>query len=322
MSKDLTTRSGLVKRPSRFKPERQQATGAPSRDAASRLKRELMADALGRTFGEDGEKPDLAGRRTGTPRVILALANHGRSPGWDRAKALQRQLFTAAAAAADQRPGTNCVGNSAERATASNNGLEMKFAFYGPDDSAGVRRCRITTRWITDPSDMAGTIDRAECDCGCYIHIRSVLAQATKEAEARPLRAVLIVGDAFHDNQDGLDEAAICANQLRKMGTRVFLIQLGENPDTARKLQYLARVSGGAYFRFDPRTQDQQFAEMFEAVSASIAGGEEAVMAKGGQEATLLLEHLKQTPLPTLMPTREQTPALQRKAASSPASRS
>ena len=84
-----------------------QATDAPSRDAASRLKRELMADALGRMFGKDAEKPGVVG----TPRVILALANHGRSTGWDRAKALQRQLF----AAADQCPG--------------NSGLEMKFAF-------------------------------------------------------------------------------------------------------------------------------------------------------------------------------------------------
>ena len=61
-------------------------------DAASRLKRELMSDALGRMFGEDGEKPSVGG----IPRVVLALANHGRSPGWDRAKVLQDQMFTAA----------------------------------------------------------------------------------------------------------------------------------------------------------------------------------------------------------------------------------
>jgi hypothetical protein len=102
----------------------------------------------------------------------------------------------------------------------------------------------------------------------------------------------------------------------------VFLIQLGENPDTARKLQYLARVSAGTYFRFNPRTQDQQFAEMFEAVSAYTAGGEEAVRAKGGQAATLLLEHLNQAPLPALVSpieTRERAPVLQKAA---PASRS
>jgi hypothetical protein len=130
-----------------------------------------MKDALGRMFGEDGEKPCV----TGTPRVILALANHGLSPGWDRAKVLQGQMFTAA-------------GGS---------GLEMKFAYYGADNAAGVRRCRITKRWITDPDDMAAIMDRAECNCGCYVNIRDVLAQAAREAEDRPLRAVIIVGDAL-----------------------------------------------------------------------------------------------------------------------------
>ena len=125
MSKDLT------KRTSPTNLERQQPTSA-----ASRLKQELMSDALGRMLGADTKKPDLAG----TPRVILALANHGRSPGWDRVKLLQHQLFTAAAAGGP---------------------LEMKFAFYGPDDAAGMRRCRITTRWITDPGDMAAIMDRA-----------------------------------------------------------------------------------------------------------------------------------------------------------------
>ena len=171
---------------------------------------------------------------------------------------------------------------------------------YGADNAAGVRRCRITTRWITDADDMAGVMDRAECSCGCYVNIRDVLAQAVKEAEERPLRAVIIVGDAFHDDPDGLDEAAISANRLRRAGTRVFLMQLGDDLITARKLQYLARVSGGAYFRFDPRTQERQFSEMWKAVSVYAAGGEEAVKITGGQAATLLLQHLKQEPMPII----------------------
>ncbi len=248
---------------------------APKRavDAASRLKRDLMRDALGRMFGEEGEKPPVPGN----PRVIFALANHART-GWERAKDLQRGVFEAA----------------------TGSGLEMKFAFYGADNAAGVRRCRITTRWITDPDDMASVMDRAECNCGCYVNIRDVLAQAVKEAEERPLRAVIIVGDAFHDDPDGLDEAAISANRLRRAGTRVFLMQLGDDLITARRLQYLARVSGGAYFRFDPRTQERQFSEMWEAVSAYAAGGEQAVKMTGGQAATLLLQHLKQEPMPII----------------------
>ena len=58
MANDLTKRAGPT---------------APKQaeDAASRLKSDLMRDALGRMFGEDGEKTV-----PGTPRVILALANH------------------------------------------------------------------------------------------------------------------------------------------------------------------------------------------------------------------------------------------------------
>jgi hypothetical protein len=218
MSNDLTKRTDPTK------PERQK-----SNDAATRLKRELMVDALDRLFGADEsiDAPD----KSKPSRVLLALANHAQTTGWDRAKVLQRKMFLAAASS----------------------GLEMKFAFYGADNAAGVRHCRITTRWITDPDDMAGVIDRAECNCGCYVNIRDVLAQAVKENEGRPLRAVIIVGDAFHDDPDGLDEAAICANQLRRAGTRVFLMQLGDDLITARRLQYLARISGGAYFRFDAR---------------------------------------------------------------------
>jgi hypothetical protein len=182
----------------------------------------------------------------------------------------------------------------------------MKFAFYAEDDPKGVRRCRITRRWIADPDDMAALMDRAECNCGCFVNIRSMLQQAVKENQDRPMRAVVIVGDAFHDNQEGLDEAALAANQLRREGTRVFLIQQGDDPHTARKLQYLARVSGAAYFKFDQKTQQQQFAEMLELVSAYAAGGEEAVKATGGQTATLLLEHLKQHPMPILDEDRER----------------
>ena len=176
----------------------------------------------------------------------------------------------------------------------------MKFAFYGPDDAAGVRRCRITTRWINNADDMAGVMARAECSCGCYVNIRDVLALAVKEAAERPLRAVIIVGDIFHDDPDGLDEAAISANRLRRAGTRVFLMQLGDDLITARRLQYLARISSGAYFRFDPRTQERQFSEMLKTMSVYATGGEEAVKTTGGQAATLLLQHLKQMSMPII----------------------
>jgi hypothetical protein len=263
--------SDLTKRTDPTKPERQK-----SNDAASGLKRELMADALDRLFGADEsiDTPD----KSQPPRVIFALASHAQTAGWNRAKALQRAMFEAAA-------GSN---------------LEMKFAFYGADNAAGVRRCWITTRWIADPADMAGVMDRAECNCGCFVHVRDALAQAVKENEERLLRAVVIVGDVFHDAEDGLYEAATSANELRRAGTQVILIQQGDDPVTARKLRWLATVSGAAYFLFDLRTQERQFLEMWQAVSAFAAGGEEAVKTTGGQAATQLLQHFKQVPMPIL----------------------
>ncbi len=254
---------------------------APTQDAASRLKRGLMEDALGRMFRKEVAEKPIA---PGTPRVVLALANHARSPGWERAQVLQRQMFEAA----------------------EGSGLKMKFAFYGEDNAKGVRRFRITKRWINDPDDMTTVMGKAECNCGCYVYISSVLEQAVKENADQPMRAVIIVGDAFHDDQDSLDEAALAANQLRREGTRVFLIQQGDDPITARKLQYLQRVSGATYFQFDPKTQQVQIAEMLATISAYAAGGEQAVKAIGGQTATMLLEHLKQQPMPNLDEERER----------------
>jgi hypothetical protein len=258
MAKDLAERTG--------------STAAPKQaeDASSQLKRALMEDALGRMFGEDGEKQPVPGE----PHVILALANYAQTAIWARAQTLQRGMFAAAAGS----------------------GLQMKLAFYGEDDAGGVRRCRITSRWIDSPDDMADTIGRAECSCGCYVNIRAVLAQAVKEATDRPLRAVVVVGDAFHDDADGLDEAALSAIQLRRAGTEVFFLQLSDDPNTARKLQHLARISGAAYLPFGPK-QEREFAAMWEALATFTAGGEEAVQKMGGQAATLLLQHLKQEPM-------------------------
>ena len=261
MTNDLTKRTGPKAAPKQ------------AGDVASRLKAELMRDAVGRVLGKDGEKQPVPGK----PHVILALANYTDTAVWDRAQALQREMFEAAA----------------------DGGLAMKLAFFGEDDANGVRRCRITSRWIDSPDDMAGTIGRAKCDCGCFVLVHTVLAQAVKEAADRPLRAVVVVGDAFHDNPDELAEAALSATQLRRAGTQVFFIQLSDDPDTARRLQYLARLSNAAYLPFGP-SQERQFAEMWRVVSAFAAGGEEGVKTAGGQAATLLLQHLKQAPMPNI----------------------
>src|SRR5262249_32347752 len=123
---------------------------APAADAASRLKGDLMEDALSRMLAKaDSEKQPPSGK----PHVILALANHARA-GWGRAKQLQREMFEAA----------------------GDNGLKLKFAFYGPNDKASVRRCRITKNWFGNADAMAGGVDPRPCYSGCYFYIHALFA--------------------------------------------------------------------------------------------------------------------------------------------------
>jgi hypothetical protein len=182
----------------------------------------------------------------------------------------------------------------------------MKFACWGPDNAKGVRKLRVTKRWVTDPDDMAGLMGRAECDCGCYVLISSALEQVLEENRDRPMRAVVIVGDVFHDDQDGLNKAALAARELQRQGTGVFLVQQGGDPLTARRLQYLKQVSGAAYFKVGPQTQ--QLEELLRVISVYAGGGEEAVKVAGGQAATLLIEHFKQQPMPIFDEVREPVP--------------
>jgi hypothetical protein len=114
-------------------------------------------------------------------------------------------------------------------------------------------------------------------------------------------------GRGSHDDLSNAAAGALWCASRRRGITHIsqsvrqwFLIQLGDDLITARRLQYLARVSGGTYFRFDPRTQERQFSEMWEAMSIYAAGGEEAVKTTGGQAATLLLQHLKHVSMPII----------------------
>jgi hypothetical protein len=63
-------------------------------------------------------------------------------------------------------------------------------------------------------------------------------------------------------------------------------------------LEHRLNISA-AYFQFNA-TQQQHVADMLNVVSAYATGSEDAVKARGGQAATLLLEHLAQQPIPII----------------------
>jgi hypothetical protein len=259
---------------------------APASDTASQLKAQLMSGAIDR-IGRDDAQPVA-----GPAHVLLVLANRERSPSWDQWKARQREMFEAG-------------GGS----------LRMKLGIYGEDDDEGMRRRRISTNWMTDADAMDGHMDRAraQCACGCFVISRVMLQEAVKMNADQPMRCVVLHGDMFHDSQEDLDASALAIDQLQRAGTRIFLVQQGNHSDTARRLQFLARITGAAYFKFDEHEQGQkQYAELLALVSAYATGGEVAIQTKGGQTATLLLEYLHQERMPILEPRPEPVPAEQK----------
>jgi hypothetical protein len=213
-------------------------------------------------------------------RIILALAAEADDKlMWDRLTDIQAGMFA--------------VGP-----------VEIKFAYFGREGASQVRPC-ITTNWITDPDDMREIMDRgrAGCVCGCYIDVADILEQAVREAQRAPVQAVLIVGDHFRKS----DHAVALAKELRKTGTRVFLIERSRSSshlDPAVKA--LAEGTGGAYLQFNPAVERvaERLPGMLEAVSHFAIGGTralEALAQSDDKEAALLLEQvLEHSALPHL----------------------
>jgi hypothetical protein len=235
-------------------------------DAASRLKRELMMAMF-----KDTDPEPVGGYDE--PRAVLVLANYRESTVRDRLQALQTEMFRA-------------VKN-----------LQMKFGYYGPEGAGGVRKCLFTKSWVSDPGEMTRLMGKTECVCGCYVHVSTALTQVLKDTKEKAVRAVVIIGDMLHDD---LNEAAALAMQLRRAGTKLFLFQEGNDPNTERAFRFLAGVSGGAHFRFDQNTGQQQLTDLLKAVAQFSAGGKEALEAEGGKAATLLLEKLVQESMPII----------------------
>jgi hypothetical protein len=204
------------------------------------------------------------------PRLILALAAEADDEFiWDRLTDIQVAMFAAGP-------------------------VQIKFAYFGREGASQVRPC-ITTRWITDADDMREVMERgrAGCVCGCYVNVTDILEQALQEAQQASVQAVVIVGDRFHKS----DRAIALAKQLRKAGTRLFLLQQQTHPsgDVDPMGKTLATETGGAFFQFNPTIERvaERLPSLLEAVTHFAVGGADALAARDNESAVLLLEQLE-----------------------------
>src|SRR5947209_17228909 len=163
----------------------------------------------------------------GRGRLIFALdATASREPSWDHACRIQGEMF---------------------EATAALGGLDVKLVYY-----RGFNECK-ASRWMTGATDLHRVMRAVSC-VGGETQIERVLAHALAETKKQRVNALIFVGDAMEENVDRLCQLA---GELGLNGVPVFLFHEGGNPSAAHAFQQMARLSHGAYLRFDAGSADR-----------------------------------------------------------------
>ena len=188
----------------------------------------------------------MAPQAGGRGRLVFALdATMSRQPTWDMACALQADMFREAAA----------VGS-----------LDIRLVYF-----RGMAECR-ASGWISDTAELARLMGRISCQGG-QTQIGKVLSETRREAVASGVRALVFVGDAM---EESVDELCARAGELGLLKVPVFMFQEGHDPAAEQAFREIARLTGGAWCRFDPGAA-AQLRELLRAVAAYAAGGRAAL---------------------------------------------
>jgi hypothetical protein len=100
------------------------------------------------------------------------------------------------------------------------------------------------------------------------------------EAQRNPLKAFIYVGDAM---EEPIDHLCAGAGELGLMGVKAFMFHEGSDPIAARAFQEIARLTGGAYARFDAGAP-QSLAGLLRAAAAYASGGSSALQRLAARE--------------------------------------
>src|SRR6204780_1704588 len=121
----------------------------------------------------------------------------------------------------------------------------------------------------------------ASSDCrGGNTQIGKVLSEARREAAASGVRAVVFVGDAM---EESVDDLCVKAGELGLLKVPVFMFQEGHDVVAEQAFREIARLTGGAWCRFDPGAA-AQLRELLRAAAAYAAGGRAPLLRVSGTE--------------------------------------
>jgi len=144
--------------------------------------------------------------------------------------------------------------------------LDIRLVYY-----RGASECRASP-WISDAAKLAALMRKIDCRGG-HTQIGRVLGDVRGQAVASGVRAVVFVGDAM---EESVDELCGKAGELGLLKVPVFLFQEGDDPVAEQTFREIARLTGGAWCRFDPGAA-AQLRELLRAAAAYAAGGREAL---------------------------------------------
>ncbi len=219
-------------------------------------KRQLPAESRSAevdAFLRDLKRAPTARPSGGRGRLIFALdATASREPTWDHACRLQGEMF---------------------EATAALGGLDVKLVYY-----RGFNECK-ASRWMSNAADLHRVMRAVSC-VGGETQIERVLAHALGETKKQRVNALVFVGDAMEENIDHLCQLA---GELGLNGVPVFLFHEGHSPVAANAFQQIAKLSRGAYLRFDAGSAER-LRDLLGAIAVYAAGGYRALVAYGDKK--------------------------------------
>jgi len=182
----------------------------------------------------------------GRGRLIFALdATMSRQPTWDTACRLQGEMF---------------------REAGSIGGLDVQLVYF-----RGLAECR-ASRWVSDGAGLGDLMARIDCRGG-HTQIRKVLSHARAEFNNAKVQALVYVGDAM---EEAIDDLAAGAGELGLLGVPAFVFQEGHDPVAEQAFREIARLTRGAYCRFD-LSAAHELAELLRAAAVYAAGGIKAL---------------------------------------------
>ena len=118
---------------------------------------------------------------------------------------------------------------------------------------------------------------------------RPPLPPFTEETARQKVDALVYIGDAFEEEINTLAEQA---GKLGLHGVPVFVFQEGKDARAENAFREIARLSKGAWFRFD-RAAAATLAKLLASVAVFAAGGVRALEARNLPEDRLLIEHMR-----------------------------